>query len=640
MRCLLASSAAVVFCLIGPLCAQPWSGILDPSRAIDWSNAGVVGGIPSRTTICTTLGTAGQSASYTQSSVTSTTINNAIASCGANQVVLLNPGTYTLATGIDFAGKSKVTLRGSGADQTLLAFSGGNGCHGGYGAWVDVCVTASDGNWSGGPSNSANWTTGYAKGATQITLSGVTNLKVGSPLILDQTDDASDTGGVFVCQSTSTSPPCSLEGNSGATRSNRDQTQIVTVTAINGTTVTFTPGLYMANWSSAKTPGAWWATNPISANGIEDLTLDHSKSSDNKGIFISDCAGCWISGVRSIDSGKAHVEIAQSAHTTVQNSYFFLTQNSVSQSYGIEALHAADDLYSNNIMQYVASPVMINGPCTGCVIAYNFSINNYYTASSGYNLLSDLQHTAGTALALFESNIGNGFTGDNFHGTHNLITSFRDYWMGWQPACWISGSYPTATFSSCNNNFVAVDLRAYSRFYNIIGDILGTSGIHSSYQTGSKSIYGLGSGNTEGSVTVPSDSLVASTLMRWGNYDTVNAAVRWVASEVPSGLSAYANPVPQTQTLPPSLFRASKPTWWPASKPWPAIGPDVAGGNIAGVAGHAYTLPAQDCYTNLMKGPTSGTGTVLTFSASQCYTSSSGGSSGLTAPPVVGATVR
>jgi hypothetical protein len=48
--------------------AQPWSGVISPPRAIDWSNAGVSGGIPNRTTICATLGPG----------VTATQINNAI----------------------------------------------------------------------------------------------------------------------------------------------------------------------------------------------------------------------------------------------------------------------------------------------------------------------------------------------------------------------------------------------------------------------------------------------------------------------------------------------------------------------------------------------------------------------------------
>jgi hypothetical protein len=111
--------------------------------------------------------------------------------------------------------------------------------------------------------------------------------------------------------------------------------------------------------------------------------------------------------------------------------------------------------------------------------------------------------------------------------------------------------------------------------------------------------------------------LAVSTLMRWGNYDTVNGAVRFVASEVPTGLALYANPLP-SQTLPASLYLGAKPGWWPAAKPWPAIGPDVTGGNIANVAGHAYTIPAQDCFAS-MGGPADGTGAFLTFNAATCY---------------------
>jgi hypothetical protein len=564
----------------------------------------VVGGIPSATW--------SQCGPTIAAGATAATINAAIQSCGPNQFVLLGPGTFNLDTGIVMT--SNVVLRGSGADRTNLVFTDGNGCHGGYGAWVDICIAGAETNWSGGPSNTASWTAGFAKGTTQITLSNVTNLKVGSPLMLDQDDDAADTGGVFVCQSNSMSTPCSLEGNSGATRPNRDQSQIVTVTAISGNTVTISPGLYMSNWRSSQNPGAWWATGPTTAVGIENLSLDHSHSAGNKGIFISDCTGCWVSGIRSIDSGKAHVEVVQSDHTTVQNSYFYLTQNTVSQSYGIESLSSSDDLYVNNIMQYVTSPLMINGPCSGCVIAYNYSINNYYTASAGYNMFATMQHTAGTAMLLYEGNVGEGLSGDNFHGTHNLVTSFRDYWIGNQPACFASGG----TLGACLYNQVAIDLRAYSRYYNIIGDVLGQAGVHNGYQSGTQPIYSFGDGNTENGVTVQSDPLVATTVMRWGNYDTVSGSVKWNSSEVPSGLGAYANPVPVTQTLPPSFYQSSRPASWPASKPWPAIGPDVTGGNVSGVGGYVFTIPAQDCYAS-MGGPANGSGNVLTFNASACY---------------------
>src|SRR4029450_12863192 len=99
---------------------QPWSGILSSSRATNWSSSGVAGGIQNRTTMCASL-SPGASASQ---------INSAIASCQSGQFVLLNAGTYNLSSGITFGDKSNVTLRGAGADKTLLKFSSGSSCRG------------------------------------------------------------------------------------------------------------------------------------------------------------------------------------------------------------------------------------------------------------------------------------------------------------------------------------------------------------------------------------------------------------------------------------------------------------------------------------------------------------------------------
>jgi hypothetical protein len=106
--------------------------------------------------------------------------------------------------------------------------------------------------------------------------------------------------------------------------------------------------------------------------------------------------------------------------------------------------------------------------------------------------------------------------------------------------------------------------------------------------------------------------------MRWGNYDVVNNTTRFENAEVPSGIANFANPVPSSQTLPASLYLAAKPSWWPSAKAWPPIGPDVTGGNIPNVGGHAYTIPAQDCY-GTMGGAADGAGSVLSFNAANCY---------------------
>jgi hypothetical protein len=583
---------------------QQWSGIIDPSRAIDWSQAGVIGGIPTRTTICATLNP-GASASQ---------ISSAIQSCPANQVVFLNAGTYNLSSGINFAGHSNATLRGAGADQTLLVFSGsGVGC---IGEAADICIGSTDINWSGGPSNSANWTAGYAKGTTSITLSSTSNLKAGSVLILDQLDDSSDTGNVFVCQSTA----CSGEGPGGAGRANRGQAQIVTVTNVSGTTVTFSPGLYMPNWRSTQSPGAWWPTNPVSMSGIENLTVDSTKTAGNvpANIEFFDCVGCWVKGIGSIDPGRSHVWGWTSAHYTVQDSYFFATQNAATQSYGVEFFLDSDVLIQNNIFQKISSPMNISGDCQGCVFSYNYSINNYYTSSSSWQMQDTMEHAI-TSLLLVEGNIGAGIDSDNIHGTHHFSTYFRNKYSG--------NSFNGGTATTGNTSPMIIN--DISRYFNVIGNVLGTSGYHNNYQDAtpsdsgnpSTSIYIIGNGNNAGENT-QDDPITTQTLMRWGNYDTVNAAVRFVASEVPSGLASYANPVPASQALPASLYLNSKPAWF-GTIPWPAIGPDVTSGNISGVAGHANMNPANACYSNIMGGPANGTGGVLTFNAKTCYNSSS-----------------
>ncbi len=55
--------------------------------------------------------------------------------------------------------------------------------------------------------------------------------------------------------------------------------------------------------------------------------------------------------------------------------------------------------------------------------------------------------------------------------------------------------------------------------------------------------------------------------------------------------------------------------------PWPAVGPDVTGGNVANVGGHVYHNPAANCYLNILGGHTDGSSGVLSFDASNCYSS-------------------
>jgi len=267
------------------------------------------------------------------------------------------------------------------------------------------------------------------------------------------------------------------------------------------------------------------------------------------------------------------------------------------------------------------------------VQSYNYSIDDYYTkgGATEWQQGSSYHHGAGDLYHLFEGNHGVALTGDDIHGTADFITAFRNYWNGRDPA---GGSVGGGKTQQTN----AVQLEAFNRYFNIIGNVLGTPGYHTRYDwaptsttdsgsasNSNASVYSIGFSGNEGTrwsgpPAIPNDPMVKATLMRWGNYDAVSSAVVWNASEVPSGLSQYANPLPPDHTLPKSLYLSKAPNWFTTlfgGVVWPAIGPDVTGGPLLG--GFAYKIPAQLCYEHTPK-----TGGILNFNANNCYSSSTG----------------
>jgi hypothetical protein len=616
-------------------CSPTWCGVIDPARAIDWSTVGS----PAMSS----------SASWTQcgstiaSGASAATINAALAACTANHYVQLSAGTYNLTTGLTFGQNNNIKLVGAGANQTFLVFSGTNGCQG---FEAGVCMASADLNYVLSPSNLANWTANYSAGTTSITLDSKTNMTVGEALMLDQLDDTVDSGNIFVCYLSNGTLNCSTNGdNGGFARTSRGQQQIVTVTSISAgacpCTIGISPGIYMPNWASGKTPQAWWATTPVYNMGVENLSLDLTAAEPSVGtgfaIQMFNCSGCWEKGVRSIGAGRSHTQAQVSTNITVQDSYFFLTAGHTSTSYGIESAGASSVLMQNNIFQQITEPMSLNGSCSGCVEAYNFDINDIYdTGGNVFNwrMASSLPHAVGVAFVLMEGNQGSGIEGDIIHGTHHFMTAFRNAYNGYQQN---NGNNPTGNVSA----YMAL---AYNRFNNVVGNVLGTTAFSwTGYTSGGSPILTIGAGESGGTYTVPSDSNVGRTIMLWGNYDVVTSAVRWCGnssdpgwsttcsstSEVPSGISQYPNPVPTSTTLPASFYLSSKPSWWPSAKPWPPIGPDVTGGNMANLAGHANTIPAADCYSNVMGGPANGTGSVLSFNAATCYSGAPPPSSGV-----------
>jgi hypothetical protein len=643
----------------------PWTGVLSQARAIDWSrnNAGVVGGIPSAswtqcvTSACNTVTSAGVAATAAQ-------INAALASATSDTYVLLATGTYSLNATLVM--QPNVVLRGAGPNLTSLVFASGGTYGTPCGLGAQVCFIDSLGqSYSStsvepGGTNSATFcgdaTSGscnntYHQGDTTVQLSNVgsTGVVNGQYINLDQINDnpttaSSNTSGLIVCDNQSATDGCSLEGgapgrcSTGAGGSpcvsgggiDRNLIQIVQVvsgcasacTGAGPFTVTITPGLYSLKWNTSQSPGAWWSANNMQNSGIENLSIDSTAvgTASESAIWMHGAFNCWVLNVRSISPNRNHVWFWGSAHDTVQSSYFFGTQSTTSQAYGVESFISSDNLVINNIFQQVTAPIEM-GPSQGSVFAYNFAINDVFNPPPTWMQQAfSWRHDAGVLYNLSEGNLSSGYWSDVFHGNGGANTAFRNYAVGWQ--------------SGKTQETVPVQSFSYNREDNFIGNVLGCnnatsaypgncgSPYHTTYQSSTgvgaaQIIYDLGAGNSESgcgsNCTVLADSYVATSLMRWGNYDVVNAANRFVSSEVPSGLTdGYANPVPGSTTLPASFYSASTPSFW-GGRAWPGVGPDVTTGTVPGLASHVALNPAADCFLNTMGGPADGSGSVLPF---------------------------
>jgi hypothetical protein len=683
----------IVFCVPSKTKSQAWSGLLAPNRAINWSSAGA-GTIPTRTTICQTLGTAGQSPTYSQS-VTAAQIVAALQACaGKSQTVYLNPGTYTMTTtlfgpGDGGATPSNVTLRGAGPQQTILTWASGaslNNCNG-IGP-VGFCIYNGDSDTLQYSVNILGVTGGYTQGSTSLTLSStavpaqccdgsssISNLHVGSLLALAQCDTgysgypcagtATDNGNWFNCGQpppSSGTAPCTWGGNSNAF-TNAAQTQIVTVTGISGSTVTFTPALYAPNWSSGQSPFVFFSsTLPVTGFGMESLQINTQQLGDIQGMVqMLWVSSSWVKNVAFINNvgtttastARKHLEISSSAHITFRDSYMYGSSPS-SEAYGVDFMWGtSDSLVENNIAQHMASAYMLETGI-GNVFGYNFDADNFYTGGGGapnWQQCELYHHNEADYYDLFEGHEGICAAMDDGHGTSFGLTYFRNYLNGHDPATLCPGGGTACGTGPKLQATDAFGISWGSRYNNIIMNVLGDGVYANVYQNVGVSgnpnscptqpetvIYSLNFANgnqipfspacTQTGYTLDNDPLVAQTLVRWGNYDTVNKSVETNSSETASGAAVYpglSGPSTSWSSYP-SLYYTSKPSWW-GSMAWPAVGPDVTGGNIPNVGGHAYHNPAANCYLNVLGGKTDGSSGPLNFDANNCYanSASSGG---------------
>jgi hypothetical protein len=551
------------------LTAPAFGDPVPSNRRIDWTYTGVPGGIPSRTTICATF----------SPGATAAAITSAINACN-NGVVFLNAGTYSSASlgGTIQVYKSNVTLRGAGADQTILTGQAviylGNGSNVSLGTAI---------------------TGGATKGSTTFTVASTANLSAGTMIEIDRDDD--------------TSLIVNTGGQGGGTR---NMTQVNMITGVSGNTITVrNPFIY--DFSTGNPKVKYYFGGITQNSGVENLKVDHTGFTSGGYNFMHQyCDSCWLKGIESAFATGYHFVVLGTLNSEIRDSYIHDggsgPDNSGLSFYGNYRYGGNSSAkIENNIFNKDFPAIELNNSSSGFYIGYNYSYGS--PSQFGTNLVTwtyDDGHAPFNIMNLYEGNIGEMWGMDGYFGGSGYGTVLRNYFTGFNPNYGVTGD--------------AVQLKRLGYYYNMVGNILGSTNQNPvAYDSGCGGpvIYQLGYPNIGNCSTSPWDGFmvaggypdpkVAATLLRWGNYDYFNKAARFVASEIPAGVN-----VPSNQTIPNSYYYSSKPAWWPASIAWPPIGADVTGGN-GDTSGHVNKIPAQVCWEtrNLLTGGA--------FNASACY---------------------
>lgn len=516
--------------------------IIDPTRRINWQgNVGVEGGIPNRTTIFARVTDAPYNADPTGVVDATTTINNALAACPSNQVVFLPAGKFLVGGQLQM--KTGVTLRGAGMTNTLILNNGGNPIK---------FFNANDVSFD------QPLTAGFNKGSTNLTLASAANYSVGHIVLVDQLTD------------TTVVNRAGFEGDVSGIQERvfqRCQGQYSEVKAKSGNVLTVWPPLSW-EFTNSLAPACYTeiggGQGALKYAGVESLTITNTRANnvDVSMVMMTRTANCWLKDVEMRRGFRFNVTMRKCFRTEIRGCTFRDTSSTApgsSSAYNVHGDYTTSfSLIEDNISHGMLNMSIWEYNSSHNVVAYNFTTNMVYYDPTW--LATDYSiHAQHPAFNLYEGNIGNQFSGDMYHGSGSHNTLFRNYLRG--------------KVSGKTDHRICVEIDAWHRYYNLVGNVLGNENWNNTtdYYERSGGVVSYGSDATIyrlGYWTVSSstqnyDYGLVATLLRHGNWDSRDENIIWD--------SAIADHV-----LPASFYLASKPGWWGTNFAWPSIGTDLA----------------------------------------------------------------
>jgi hypothetical protein len=566
------------------------------SRVTAW-DPGIAGGIPNLTTVCATLSPIGKADDGP--------INQAISSCPENQVVRLMPGSYVITHAITL-NRNRVVLRGSGGPgasasvQTRLLADASL-----YGPVVNIgpdLFPKTDGK-------SVDLTADALQGSSSVGVSDTAAYHVGDLVLVDMLVDPADDTGAWLTDAPTGStalaypyaeynPENSPKGSDSRgwfNRMNRPISQVMELSAIAGTTLTFSSPFHMTfdlAHSAQVTQITYNGSNttPVAYAGLENLYVAGVPSpggaTQYNNVVLTQAKYSWVKNVESDQSNGYSVGLDLAFRCVVRDSYLHSTINPTpgGGGYGLEfSAGSADNLVENNISWNFNKLMVMRASGGGNVVAYNYMDDAWiaYQPNWPESGLND-GHMTTPHFELFEGNLSFSLGGDDTWGGaifdtwhRNVSTGHRSAWPPLNSYTFNGNTQTTGCKSGGANDFTCIPysdvgprvpagVQHGHLFYNFIGNVLGDLDMPIAPQAEGfqyensgpawdwdpVSMWWVGFGATD--VT---DQGAANTLFRDGNYDYATKSVHYAGS---------------AQPLPNSLYRCGKPAFF-GSYGWPWV---------------------------------------------------------------------
>lgn len=541
----------------GMPCNEIPDGLLDPRITTRW-NPGILAdtqldlplgpdGIPVRTTVCATP-------------MPGDDLQDALDACPEGQVVELAAGNYTIASTLIMT--RGVVLRGQGsggADEggTTLTKTGGE-------TVLQIGRDRDQACYDDAYGTPHALTADAVKETTTVTVgAAASDFAPGDLAVLDEVDDADIDEG-----------DCQYFKRLDH-RSSSQRVEIARVDAGAGTLTLRTPLHWTFRAAAPHSAEIAKVTQTVTRfAGIEGLRLKGGTNPGYNGqmaggIDVSNAIDCWIKDVQTDETiGGMHVSLSGTYRTVVRDSYFHHSANYGfgADCYGIVLrCGAADNLIENNITRYMNKPILFNVSGGGNVIAYNYADNSWATPAEWQEVNID-NHCAFPHMELMEGNEAPHMGATITHGNAGYFTYFRNVASSQFAPPAVAGSTAPQT-----GNITALQFDSGDISMTVVGNVLGSSSA-SDLGTAPVSDTYIASGPDGSSIFMLGDTpnhdgdamtdVAFTTLYAHLNYDTVGDSVR-------------TNPDVSVMTLPASLYRATKPSFFPANAPWPWAGPDL-----------------------------------------------------------------